>query len=116
MQQRTSESARDLFTTRIIVFTRDRPGVLVDVSTVVTDATDNIIDVLSKTHQVGGESAFQYKVQVRSLEMVQRLMAKLHEHEDVVCVLRGNMDDMLHDSPAAFWAHAQEPRGPEGQT
>ena len=41
-----------------------RRGMLVDVSTVVTGAACNILDVMSETHANagGGEAAFQYTV------------------------------------------------------
>ena len=75
-------------------------------SSVVSAATVNIIDVRSKTREIGGESAFQYKVQVGSLGMVDQLFQAVEALDDVVCVLRGDMEHMLHDSPASFWAHA----------
>ena len=68
----------------------------------------NIIDVHSATREVGGESAFQYHVHVRSVAMLGDLVRALEQLEDVVCVLRADMDDMLHDSPDSFWAHAFE--------
>ena len=45
-------SPRDVFITKLIIFTRDRPGILLDVSSVVTAETLNIIDVRSETRQV----------------------------------------------------------------
>ena len=59
--------------------------------------------------QVGGESAFQYKVQVRSLQMLERLVHVVQQLDDVVHVTRGDMDDMLHDSPTGFWENARAP-------
>jgi hypothetical protein len=41
-----------VLTTKIIVFTTDRPGLLLAVSAVVTAETLNIIDVVSKTQEV----------------------------------------------------------------
>jgi (p)ppGpp synthase/HD superfamily hydrolase len=102
------ESAREaIYKTKVIVFTKDRPGVLLTVSACVTSETVNIVDVHSKTHKVGGESAFQYKVHIASFEQLERLTAALEELDDVQCVLRGDMEDMLHDSPTSFWAHAR---------
>ena len=52
---------------QIVVFCRDRRGMLLDVSTAVTDEAENIIDVHSETLDAsgGGEAAFQYSVHVR---------------------------------------------------
>ena len=102
------ESASEaLFKTKVVVFTKDRPGMLLTVSTAVTANTVNIIDVHSKTREVGGESAFQYAVHISSLEQLDGLMIALDKLDDVVKVIRGDMEDMLHDSPAAFWENAQ---------
>ena len=101
------ESASEaLFKTKVVVFTKDRPGMLLTVSTAVTANTVNIIDVHSKTREVGGESAFQYAVHISSLEQLDGLMIALDKLDDVVKVIRGDMEDMLHDSPAAFWENA----------
>ena len=35
------------------------------------------------------------------------LMVALNKLDDVMTVIRGDMDDMLHDSPAAFWENAK---------
>ena len=61
----------------------------------------------SETREVGGHSAFQYRVHVKDAAMVDRLVAQLERVEDVVCVLRADMDDMLHDSVDNFWANAE---------
>lgn len=89
-----------------------QPQVLLAVSSAVTAEAVNIIDVHSQTHRVGGESAFQYKVQVSSREQAERMMAVLSTLDDVVSVLRGDMDDMLRDNPATFWEYAcEDPHG-----
>ena len=51
----------EALTTKVIVFTRDRPGVLLTVSSVVTAETLNIVDVVSKTEEVGTASAFSIR-------------------------------------------------------
>ena len=104
----------EAFATQIVVFTRDRPGMLVEVSSVVSAASVNIIDVRSRTRQIGGESAFQYKVQVSSLAMVEDLFKAVETLDDVVRVMRGDMEHMLHDYSADFWALARE--SGEGQS
>ena len=81
---------------------------LLTVSTVVTDLVVNIIDVHSETREVGGESAFQFRVHVRDVAMLDALVAALDELEDVVRVLRADMADMMHDSRENFWANALE--------
>ena len=56
---------------------------------------------------MGSESAFQFKVHISSLEQLDSLTRALEELDDVVKVIRGDMDDMLHDSPSAFWENAK---------
>ena len=51
-------------------------------------------------------SAFQFKVLIADVEMLQRLVAALEELDDVVKVIRGDMEDMLHDCASAFWRNA----------
>ena len=75
----------------------------------------NIIDVRSKTRDIGGASAFQYHVQVSSLAMIERLFEAVAALDDVVHVRRGDMLHMLHDSPDGFWAHAAERPAAEEQ-
>ena len=38
--------------------------------------------------------------------MIERLFGAVEALDDVACVRRGDMEHMLHDSPASFWAHA----------
>lgn len=103
--------ARAVYATKIIVFTRDRPGMLLTVSSVVTDVVVNIIDVHSNTREVGGESAFQYKVHIDSVGMLESLRERLEQLDDVVSVLRADMGDMLHDGHDAFWENALDVEG-----
>ena len=101
---------RDVYTTKVIVFTSDRPGLLLSVSSVVTSETLNILDVHSKTWEVGLGSAFQYKVLISSVEQLESLIASLEALDDVVRVVRGDMEDMLHDlGENAFWQYARPP-------
>ena len=103
----TPSSRRDVYTTKVIVFTTDRPGLLLAVSAVVTAESLNILDVHSKTWEVGVGSAFQYKVLIADVEQLERLTASLEAMEDVVRVIRGDMDDMLHDlGSEGFWQNA----------
>ena len=95
-----------VYATKLIVFTPDRPGMLLTVSSLVTDEVINIINVHSETREVGGESAFQYRVHVRDVAMLDALVRRLVSHQDVLRVLRADMDDLLHDSKDIFWAHA----------
>ena len=62
---------------------------------------------------VPGESAFQYNVQVSSLAMIERLFGAVEALDDVVCVRRGDLEHMLHDSLEGFWAHAERPAAEE---
>ena len=45
--------------------------------------------------------------------MIERLFSAVEALDDVVCVRRGDMDHMLHDSPEGFWAHAERPAAGE---
>ena len=99
---------RNVYTTKVIVFTTDRPGLLLAVSSVVTAESLNILDVHSKTWEVGVGSAFQYKVLIADVEQLERLIVSLESLDDVVRVVRGDMEDMLHDlGPELFWQNAR---------
>ena len=63
-------SRRNALSTKIVVFTRDAPGVLLSVSSAVTAHSENIIDVHSDTQAVGVSSAFQYSISIDSLEQL----------------------------------------------
>ena len=93
----SGSARRDVYTTKVIVFTTDRPGLLLAISAVVTEQTVNILDVHSKTWEVGLGSAFQYKVLITDVAMLERLTAALEALDDVVRVVRGDMEDMMHD-------------------
>merc|ERR1719460_2823608 len=58
----TGSSRRNVYTTKLVVFTTDRPGLLLTVSSVVTAGVHNILEVQLKTREVGLACAFQYKV------------------------------------------------------
>ena len=57
---------------------RGRRGMLVDVSTVVTGAACNILDVMSETraNAGGGEAAFQYTVQLEDKARLEEMHPK----------------------------------------
>ena len=96
--------------TKVVAFTTDRPGLLLALSSVVTEKIENILEVHSKTYAVGVGSAFQFKVLIADVEMLERLIAALEELDDVVRVVRGDMEDMLHDlGEEDFWANAKPP-------
>ena len=96
------------YTTKVVVFTTDRPGLLLAVSGVVTSAVRNILEVQLKTWEVGLGCAFQYKVLIDDVPMLTKLMNELEELDDVVRVVRGDMDDMMHDlGEDAFWQNAK---------
>ena len=98
---------RSVYTTKVIVFTTDRPGLLLAVSSVVTAESLNILDVHSKTWEGGVGSAFQYKVLISDVPQLERLIVSLESLDDVVRVVRGDMEDMLHDlGEEAFWQNA----------
>mmetsp|Transcript_17044 Transcript_17044/g.47566 ORF Transcript_17044/g.47566 Transcript_17044/m.47566 type:complete len:240 (-) Transcript_17044:1883-2602(-) len=61
------------FVTTIVVFVRDRRGILLDVSMAVTRGCLNIIDVHSETLVPGQEAAFQFTVQISDASMLQTL-------------------------------------------
>mmetsp|Transcript_45476 Transcript_45476/g.126133 ORF Transcript_45476/g.126133 Transcript_45476/m.126133 type:complete len:322 (+) Transcript_45476:1467-2432(+) len=100
---------RPMLSTKIVVFTRDAPGVLLAVSSVVTENSENIVDVHSETQAVGLASAFQYSISVHSTEQLTQLMRCVGQLPDVVRVERGSMQDMMHDNPNGFWDMAREP-------
>lgn len=106
-------SQREVWATKIIVFTRDRPGLLLTISSCVTEETVNIVNVRSITRQVGDASAFEYMVHIAELEMLDRLVSTLEAQEDVLCVLRADTDDLMHDlGSEGFWAAGKCGRRP----
>ena len=95
----------EVLATKIIVFTTDRTGLLLTISSVVTLNTVNIVNVRSETRMVGDASAFCYTVHIASVEMLEALILNLEQLDDVRCVLRADMDDLMHDlGPDGFWA------------
>ena len=92
---------------QIVVFCRDRRGMLLDVSTAVTDEAENIIDVHSETLDAsgGGEAAFQYSVHVRDAAQLDALQRAVQKVDSVVHVARGNMAEMQRTrGKTAFWS------------
>jgi (p)ppGpp synthase/HD superfamily hydrolase len=92
---------------QIVVFCRDRRGMLLDVSTAVTDEAENIIDVHSETLDAsgGGEAAFQYSVHVRDAAQLDALQRAVRKVDSVVHVARGNMAEMQRTrGKTAFWS------------
>ena len=83
-----------------------RPGILLEVSFVVTEHTVNIIDVHSETQSVGLASAFQYNVHLSSMWQLEELERVVRKLPDVVEVVRGSMRDMMYDNLTGFWAMA----------
>ena len=103
------------FLTAVVVFVRDRRGILLDVSMEVTCEALNIIDVHSETLTPGGEAAFQFTVQVADSAMLQRLVSKVERVEGAVKVVRGGMEELMRrESPAGFWANCALPVAEEG--
>ncbi|KAL1510889.1 hypothetical protein AB1Y20_005721 [Prymnesium parvum] len=100
---RSRQSRGGLLSTKIVVFTRDAPGVLLAVSYAVTKHSENIIDVHSQTQRVGLASALQYSISVRSHQQLRELVQVVCQLPDVVRVERGSMQDMMHDNPTGFW-------------
>jgi len=104
------KAQRGMLSTKIVVFTRDAPGVLLAVSSAVTEHSENIVDVHSETQAVGLASAFQYSIMIHSLEQLTQLMHYVGQLPDVVRVERGSMDDMMHDAgQQGFWDMALPP-------
>ena len=63
--------------------------------------------------QVGDASAFMYTVHIDSVAMLERLLSVLEALDDVVCVVRADMDDLMHDlGYDAFWESGNCGRAP----
>ena len=70
----------------------------------------NILEVTLKTWEVGLGCAFQYKVLIDDVAMLQRLLRELEAQDDVMRVVRGDMDDMMHDLGSdGFWENTKPP-------
>ena len=93
------------FQTAIVVFVKDRRGILLDVSTVVTQQAENIVHVHSETLTPGGEAAFGYTVHVQNVQQLEQLIHAVSQVDSVVTVVRGVMEDLLRNSPSGFWAN-----------
>jgi len=98
----------------IVVCCRDRKGMLLDVSTAVTHAASNIINVHSEIFVPGAESAFQYKVTLHSIEQLERLVAAVRTVPDVTRVVRGTLREMMdaqrEEERIALWEQLQRER------
>ena len=107
-ERHTREGARVIILTdRAVDEDHAAIPMLLAVSAVVTAESLNILDVHSKTWEVGVGSAFQYKVLIADVDQLERLIASLEAMDDVVRVIRGDMDDMLHDLGSdGFWQNA----------
>ena len=75
----------------IVVICRDRRGMLLDVSTAVTDGATNIVNVHSEIFTPGAESAFQYMVTVSDVAQLDRLFELIANVPDVTAVRRGSL-------------------------
>ena len=93
----------------IVVFCTDRRGMLLDLSSIVTQEASNIVDVHSET--IPPDSAFQYTVELKDVEQLRALMGRLLRDVDgVQRVVRGTVEGLMaRDSPAAFWANCRPP-------
>jgi len=77
------------FHASVVVFCKDRRGMLMDVATVVTDEATNIVNVNSEIFTPRGESAFKYSVMVQDRKQLEALMEAVRQVPDVTKVLRG---------------------------
>mmetsp|Transcript_9091 Transcript_9091/g.30136 ORF Transcript_9091/g.30136 Transcript_9091/m.30136 type:complete len:691 (+) Transcript_9091:3-2075(+) len=102
------------FVATIVVFVRDRRGILLDVSIAVTRGCINIINVHSETLVPGQEAAFQFTVQVSEAAMLRTLIDEVERVAGTVKVVRGGMEEMMRESPAGFWANCALLASPPG--
>ena len=125
-------------TTSLVVFVKDEPGTLLAITHAVTHASLSILDVASgpraddrpnahrpsaerpSAERTDGESlvgAFEFRVQIRSLDQLKQLTASLEMLPQVVHVRRDAMELMLEESRQAgassgtealskFWSYA----------
>ena len=107
-----------LLTTSLVCFVRDEPGALLAMTHAVTEHSLSIVDVTSKVAsprergaaaergEVAPVGAFQFCVQVASLEQLRRLKAALRGLSCVLAVRRDSMELMIEDTngdAAEFW-------------
>ena len=77
---------------------------LVDVSTVVTTAASNILDVTSETRVQGGEAAFQFTVQLVDKAQLDAMVGQILRLPGVTRVLRASLRELKRQrSTTAFW-------------
>ena len=97
-------------TTSLVVFLSHESGALLAATAAVTADSLEIVDVASRinaanaTHPSTG--AFQFRVQVGSLEQLDRVTTALDALPQVLHVQRSTLDMMLEESADAFWQKA----------
>ena len=103
----------DGFMTAVVVFCRDRKGMLLALSTVFSESSNNIMDVHSETLNPGVEAAFQFTVHVRDGEHLRALIMEVQTVDGVIKVVRGGMEELITaSSPAQFWANCHSDERP----
>ena len=99
-------------TTSIVIFLRHEPGALLAATGAVTAASRAILDVTSQTNPANATHpttcAFQFRVQLSSLQQLGNLMASLDQLPQVLHVQRNTLEMMLEESADAFWRRSYE--------
>ena len=90
-----------------------RKGMLLALSTVFSESSNNIMDVHSETLNPGVEAAFQFTVHVRDGEHLRALIMEVQTVDGVIKVVRGGMEELITaSSPAQFWANCHSDERP----
>mmetsp|Transcript_10591 Transcript_10591/g.19532 ORF Transcript_10591/g.19532 Transcript_10591/m.19532 type:complete len:767 (-) Transcript_10591:12-2312(-) len=87
---------------QIIVFVRDRHGVLIDISRVIMEHGD-IMGVRAEIREPNQEAALQYTIRVQNVIQLNTLIEAVENASDTVLVLRDNIDGLMDESPIDFW-------------
>jgi len=92
------------FDVEILVFCRDRRGILAQVCSEVGELA-YITGCNSETLTPCQEAVLEFKLIVQDEQQLSRVMDRVKTLAGVVRVLRDNMEGMMLQSPSAFWAN-----------
>jgi len=99
-------------TTSLVLFLRHERGALLAATSAVTDLSLAILDVTSRINPANAthpqSAAFQFRVQVSSLEQLASLTTALNQLPQVLHVQRNTLEMMFEESADAFWRRAYD--------
>ncbi|MCR5701367.1 MAG: bifunctional (p)ppGpp synthetase/guanosine-3',5'-bis(diphosphate) 3'-pyrophosphohydrolase [Lachnospiraceae bacterium] len=86
--QETAENADSVYTTEVRIFTSDRTGMLFDITKLFTEANINVTAINSKTNNKNNKATIVVEFQIRKVEQLNSIIAKLRAIQGVIDVER----------------------------